>query len=436
MIRSMCVCVLLLCGTLLLGCGDPSGTEESSQVGPASSLVSSVPEFSSQAESTLSQYPKSYVPLTGMLTTELATDVYWYFDPLIGDNVGYLSMDGTVVWNTTSYSSRYAAERYRQEHPWINTEREISTFFGNGSCAVAGGKVLGTGESWWKSESDSIGKLIANWNNVSFIIYDETLSNSGIPVGITSAGAIYGIELEEQSGQKVVFQQFLQQEDGFTMGMIEAQGYQESGCFYGILTELTAEGKLKALRFPLALGLNTISIEEVMEGGNGEAALPLPDYTAYDGVVSVQNAGFTFSGSTVGAKLILQKNGTLRCADGMGNECVVAQRIVKMAQNGLLNTDNAAGTEKLLIDEQNCVLRLRFSVDEEKPTPVLEAIGSCSDWTKIVSVQRGYAVLNDGTVERIDQTGKLGKTFFEDITDVRISPKKKHYDSTNFKVKQ
>ena len=160
-----------------------------------------------------------------------------------------------------------------------------------------------------------------------------------------------------------------------------------------------------------------------MQGGDGETALPLPDYAIYDGVVAVQDAGFTLSDSLMSAKLILRKNGTLLCDDGAGNLSVVARRIVKMARGGLRNAEDGRETAKLLIDEENCVIRLSFSEQGETYVPSLEAVGFCSDWTKIVSVQRGYAVKNDGTVERIDRTGSSEKTFFEDITDIKAPPK-------------
>ena len=49
----------------------------------------------------------------------------------------------------------------------------------------------------------------------------------------------------------------------------------------------------------------------------------------------------------------------------------------------------------------------------------METVGFCRDRTGIVSVQRGYAVKADGTVEKVDRTGDAGKTFFEDITDIQ-----------------
>jgi hypothetical protein len=419
--RFLCVCALILTGMLsTAGCGAMNPV--SNEPEPVSAADCSPMPASSAESKQEPAYPQPYAALTGVLKQPLTTDLYWYFDPLLGDNVGYLNMDGAVVWNTTTAASRDAAEKYRQEHPWVDTEQKISTFFGNGSCAVAEGKILGHGESWWSSESNSVGRLIADWNGVAFLLYDETLANSGVPVAMTSGGELYGIELKEQSGQKTVFQNFSLQAGDFVMGLMETQGYQESGCDYGVLTCLTIKGTLKAARFPLALGLNTDSIEKVMQGGDGETALPLPNYAAYDGVAAVESAGFTLPGSAVSAKLILMKNGTLLCDDGMGNVCVVARRIVKMAGNGLLNPENGAGEGKLLIDEENCVIRLGVFALGQRCVPTLETVGFCEDWTKIVSVQRGYAVKTDGTVERVDRTGNTNKTFFEDITDIKKPP--------------
>lgn len=416
--RFLCACAFALTGALLTaGCGaaDPVSSEpESVFAAAASSMLASSAESEQEPV-----YPQPYTALTGTLEQPLATDLYGYFDPLLGDNLGYLNIDGAVVWNTTTDASRDAVAEYRQEHPWVDTEQKISTFFGNGSCAVAAGKILGHGESWWDTEKSSVGRLIADWSDVTFLLYDKTLVNSGIPLAMTFGGTLYGVELKEQSGQRTAFQSFSLQTNGFVTGIMEIQRYQESGCDYGMLTYLTAKGTLKAVRFPLALGLNTESIEKVMQGGDGEAALPLQDYAAYDGVAAVEGAGFTLPGGTVGVKLILKKDGTLLCDDGMGNVRAVAHRIVKMAGNGLLNPEYGAGDGKLLIDEENCVIRLGVFALGSQCGFTMETVGFCRDWTGIVSVQRGYAVKADGTVEKVDRTGDAGKTFFEDITDIQ-----------------
>ncbi|MDD6175365.1 MAG: hypothetical protein PUC59_06365 [Firmicutes bacterium] len=421
--RFLCVFALVLAAVMLMAGCEAAGTFSQAESVPVqTSIPESEPE--SRAESAPEpKYPRPYTTLTGKLAQELPIDRFWYFEALLGDNLGYLDLDGKIVWNTTTAASREAVQKFRQEHPWVDTGRKISTFFGDGSGAIAEGKVLGHGESWWQSENDPIGKLIANWEKVWFLQLDESLVNSGVPVAYGPGGVLRGIELEEQTGQKTVFQEFVLQQNDFVMGVMEAHRYQESGCDYGILTGLTAKGTLKAVRIPLALGLNTESIEKVMQGGDGETALPLPDYAIYDGVVSVQDAGFTLSDSLMSAKLILRKNGTLLCDDGAGNLSVVARRIVKMARGGLRNAEDGRETAKLLIDEENCVIRLSFSEQGETYVPSLESVGFCSDWTKIVSVQRGYAVKNDGTVERIDRTGSSEKTFFEDITDIKALPK-------------
>ena len=139
--RFLCVCALILTGMLsTAGCGAMNPV--SNEPEPVSAADCSPMPASSAESKQEPAYPQPYAALTGVLKQPLTTDLYWYFDPLLGDNVGYLNMDGAVVWNTTTAASRDAAEKYRQEHPWVDTEQKISTFFGNGSCAVAEGKIL------------------------------------------------------------------------------------------------------------------------------------------------------------------------------------------------------------------------------------------------------------------------------------------------------
>ena len=97
--RFLCACAFALTGALLTaGCGaaDPVSSEpESVFAAAASSMLASSAESEQEPV-----YPQPYTALTGTLEQPLATDLYGYFDPLLGDNLGYLNIDGAVVWNT------------------------------------------------------------------------------------------------------------------------------------------------------------------------------------------------------------------------------------------------------------------------------------------------------------------------------------------------